>query len=472
MRLRSLLLGSRDGLLLLPWAVLVGLTLRHDPFGLTEEGAKALLLAWSIGDEVASSAVALGAPDVRVMLFLPLTLLWPGQVLAAKVLTLLSMAVAAIALYRWRSDDNQGEAALLATGLLLIAPVTIESINALSPAPFLLAVAGAASWLQQKMNREPGNYGAWFFAQLVCCAAAVSLHPAGLAYPVMLWFGWWFAPADRAHRRELLIAIPLAVLVTLAMRLGFAGASWWQNPLHSAAAVFGGIHTAIPLTLVSALEALALIALAGAVAWHEGRRLLTDLTGGTLLLEVLIGMVAADRTWAVLMLALVLYGGLGWLLRACAPLAGRSLMLQRGWLWLLLFALCTAFMSVDRADYEAQRRGLLSAQDEVISDFAAGLNNLQAGSPGTSGAPVLVASSWPARTSIACRCGGLPLPPVAKDPQTQLAIMKGVSYLVLSDAAVNSALAENLARLGPQIEILSRRPGGAVLRVHPQGPAP
>ena len=118
MKLRALLVSSQGGLLLLPWAILVGLGLRTGPYGLTEEGAKALLVAWSIGDAVASAAFTLGAPDIRVVFFLPLGFLWPGQVIAAKVLTLLSMAGAAVALYHWRRRDDQAEAALLATGLL------------------------------------------------------------------------------------------------------------------------------------------------------------------------------------------------------------------------------------------------------------------------------------------------------------------------------------------------------------------
>ena len=124
MNLRARLANARGGLLLLPWVVLVGLTLREGPYGLAEEGAKALLVAWSIGDAVASAAFALGAPDIRVILFLPLGFFWPGQVIAAKVLTLLVMAGAGMGLYRWRRREEQGEAALLATGLLLIAPAT------------------------------------------------------------------------------------------------------------------------------------------------------------------------------------------------------------------------------------------------------------------------------------------------------------------------------------------------------------
>src|ERR1022692_4226609 len=470
MKLRALLFSARGGLLLLPWAILIGLTFRASPYGLTEEGAKALLLAWSISDQVASAVFTLGAPDIRAILFLPLGLLWSGQVIAAKVLTLLTMAGAGVALYRWRRRDDQAEAALLATGLLLIAPLTVESINALSAAPFLLAICGAAAWLNQMLGSERGTFSGWFFAQLLLCAAAVSLHPAGLAYPAVLFFSWWTNPADQRHREHFLLGIPLVVLVVLAMRLGWPGMAGGQNPLPAAAAVFSGSRTESPLSTEDWLIGFTVLALTLAVALHERRRLVADLTGGTLLLGVLFGAVAADRTWGVLVLALLLYGGLPWLLRACAPLAGRGLLLQRGWLWLLLLLICTAFMRTNRSDYEAGRRNLLSAQDQLINDFAEGVNSLRTGDSTGAGHPsaaILVASSWPARTSIACRCDGLPLPPAAKDPDSQRAMMRGVSYVILGDNADNRALANNFAQLGRRIEVLSREPGGAVLHFRP-----
>ena len=470
MKLRALVFSSRGGLLLLPWAILVGLTLRTGPYGLTEEGAKALLVAWSIGDQIASAAFTLGAPDIRAILFLPLGFLLPGQVIAAKVLTLLTMAGAGVALYRWRRRDDQAEAALLASGLLLIAPLTVDSIDALSAAAFLLAIGGAAGWLNRMLGSERGTFGGWFFAQLLVCAAAVTLHPAGLAYPAMLFFTWWTDPPDQRHREHFLFGIPLVVLLVLAMRLGWPGMIWGQNPLPAAAAVFSGSRTEGVLSSGQWLGGFTLLALTSAMALHERRRLLADLTGGTLLLGVLFGAAAADRTWGVLMLALLLYGGLPWLLRACAPLAGRGLVVQRGWLWLLLVLTCTAFLRTNKSDYEAGRHNLLSAQDQLISDFTDGVNSLRSGDSSASGhaaAPILVASSWPARTSIACKCDGLPLPPAAKDPGSQLAMMRGVSYLILGDTTDNRALANNFAQLGSRIEVLSREPGGVVLHFKP-----
>ncbi len=405
-------------------------------------------------------------PDIRAIFFLPLGFLLPGQVIAAKVLTLLIMAGAGVALYRWRRRDDQVEAALLATGLLLIAPLTVDSINSLSAAPFLLAIFGAAAWLNRILLGERATFGGSFFAQLLACAAAVSLHPAGIAYPAVLFFTWWRHPPDQRHRGHFLAGIPLVVLLVLTMRLGWSGMVWGQNPLPAAASVFLGSRTEDQLSSVEWLGGLALIVLTAAVALHEGRRLLADLTGGALLLGVLCGAVAADRTWGLLMLALLLYGGLPWLLRSCAPLAGRGLLVERGWLWLLLLLICTAFMRRDRSDYEAGHRHLLSAEDHLISDFAEGLSSIRSGNGAAAGhpaAPILVASSWPARTSIACRCDGLPLPPAAKDPDSQLAMMRGVSYLILADSMDNLALARNFAQLGPRIEVLSRQPGGVIL---------
>ena len=173
-------------------------------------------------------------------------------------------------------------------------------------------------------------------------------------------------------------------------------------------------------------------------------------------------------SWALLMLALLLYGGFPWLLRACTRLAGSGLVVQRGWLWVLLVLICTAFLRVDRSEFEAGRRNLLSAEDELISDFAAGIDGLRNRAPEAGRAiPLLVASSWPARTSIACKCAALPLPPAAKDPASQLAMMRGVSYVILSDNRDNRALANNFSQLSSRMEVLSKGAGGVILHIKP-----
>lgn len=460
MKFRALRI-STAGWLLLPWAALMVYALRRGSYGLSEEGSKALLLAWSIGDQVASTVLTLGAPDIRVIFFLPLGFLWPGQVIAAKVLTLMVMAIAGIALYSWRARDDQAEAALLASGLLLIAPLTVDSVDSLAAAPFLLAIAGCASWLNRMLSRERGTLGGWFFSQLLLCGAAVSLHPAGLAYPAALILYWMAEPTDRRDRQFALLGIPLVVVLVLIMRVGWTGAAWGANPLAAATAIFGGSRPPDTWSSADWLGGFVFVALTGVVAVHERKRLLADLTGGTLLLGVLFGAAAADRTWGMLMLALVLYAGFPWLLRACAPLADRGLMVQRGWLWVLILLLCTVFMRVDKSDFEAGRRNRLSGEDELISSFADVINEER----NDGHAAILTASPWPARTSIACKCAALPLPPAAKDAASQLAMMRGVSYVILSDSLDNRALANNFSQLSSQFEVLSKQAGGVLLHV-------
>jgi hypothetical protein len=470
-------------LLLLPWAVLVGLALHAGPYGLTEEGSKALLLAWSIADQVPSSAITLGAPDIRLIFFLPLAVVWSGQVIAAKWLTLLVMAAAGALLYSWRARDDQGEAALLATGLLLIAPLTVDRIDSLSAAPFLLAICGAASWLNGRLTKERGTLGGWFFAQLFLCGAAVSLHPAGLAYPAALLIYWLAEPKERRDRQIALVGIPLIAGLALVVRGGWGGIAFGQNPLPAAASIFNASRLDLPLSVADWACGFALIAVTAVVAAHERRRLMSDLTGGTLTLSVLFGVVAADKTWALLMFSLLLYGGFPWLLRACAPLKGRGLIVQRGWLWLLLVVICTVFMRTNRADYELGRLNLLSAEDDLIRELAVGISSLKVAGPTTAApgsaapasaapassgaAPLLVASPWPARTSIACKCAALPLPPAAKDPESQLAMMRGVSYVILADTLDSRPLANNFSQLGARVEVVSKQPGGVIVRLLP-----
>ena len=467
MKLRTLSSIPPTALLLLPWAALTGFALRTDAYGLTEEGSKAILLAWSIGDQVASAVFTLGAPDIRVIFFLPLGFLWPGQIVAAKLMTLAVMAAAGVALYSWRARDDQAEAALLASGLLLIAPLTIGGIDALSAGPYLLLIFAMADWVNRRLTRERGTMGGWFFAQLLLCGAAVSLHPAGVAYPMVLVRSWLAIPHDRRDRQVALLGIPSTVLFVLVMRLGWNGLAWAQSPL-TAAAVFGGSRPPDTWSGADWFGGIALIGLTLTVAVHERRRLLADLTGGSLLLGTLFGLAAADRTWGLLLLALLLYGGFPWLLRACAPLVSRGVMLQRGWLWVLLLMLCTLFMRANQGDFEAGRRHFLSAEDGLISAFTEEVGRASDAAPtGDHAAPLLVASPWPARTSIACQCAALPLPPAAQDPDSQLAMMRGVSYVILSDTLESRALAANFSQLGSRAEVLAKQPGGVILRLLP-----
>ena len=77
---------------------------------------------------------------------------------------------------------------------------------------------------------------------------------------------------------------------------------------------------------------------------------------------------------------------------------------------------------------------------------------------------------------IACKCDTLPLPPAARDPQAQLAMLHSITYLLFNPRqAKNAALARNLAIPGGGfIETIALQPDGVLLHFknaitsHPQ----
>src|SRR5487761_2264380 len=188
-------------LALLLWGALTLFLLRHTAYALDEGAAKAMLLDWSIGDQVASSAVTLGIPDMRALLWLPVGYLWPGQIFAMKVITVLMLAFTAAGLFLWQKRHATEESALLATGLLLIAPITLQQVDTLSPGVGLLAAFVAGAWLDRACRESPRAFGGLYFLQLAVCAFSVSLHPAGLAYPLSLMMSWRLQPLDRTQQR-------------------------------------------------------------------------------------------------------------------------------------------------------------------------------------------------------------------------------------------------------------------------------
>jgi len=457
------------GLTLLVWGVIALLLLRQGPYALDEGAAKALLLDWSIGDQVANSVVTLGTPDMRALLWLPLGFLWPGQVFAAKVATVLIMAMTAAALYLWRRNQGTEEEALLLTGLLLIAPFTLQQIDSLSPGVVLLAAFMAGALLDRAYRETPRTFAGLYFAQLALCAFSVSLHPAGLAYPLALSWSWRAQPLDRTQQRAFHVGIALVSLLTLVLRMGWHDLGTWQNPIINAAAMLWGPYLQSgDVALGDWVTGLLMLGLLLAVIAHQRRLLWDDFMGRNLLLGVVFGAFLCDAVWGFLALALLLYGGLPWLLKPRAALLRQGFLVQRGWVWVLLLLLCTIDTRVDRAWALETHHGVLSDQDQLIKTFAEDMEQARRllEEKNQPFPRIRIASQWPARTMVACRCDALPLPPAAKDPQTQLAMLHGLTHLMLlPSASKNLGLAENLSLLGTEVETVSLQPGGVILRI-------
>ncbi len=451
------------------WALLTLLVLSRLPYGLDEGGAKALVLDWSIGDQVANSVVTLGTPDVRALLWLPLGYLWPGQVFAAKVLLTGVLAATAYGLYRWRQLQATDEVSLLATGLLLIAPLTLQQLDALAPGVVLLALFVAGFWLDRAYRQTPRIFGGLFFAQLLICAFSVSLHPAGLAYPLALFWSWRTQPLDTTRQRHFYVGILLLTLLALLLSMGWRDLGSWRNPITQLPALFWGEDVlGIGAEVQTWIQGLLLAAVLGVLMLSRRAALWGDLGGRTLWLGVALGLLQSDGTWLFLTLVLLLVEGFAWLLQPRALWAGRGFMAQRGWLLLLLLLLATVSLRLDRQWFEQNRNQLFSQRDILIKTFADDVERLRrvAEDVGKPMPRLRVASQWPARTMIACRCDALPLPPVAKDPVAQKSLLRGLTHLLLLPSATqNLGLTQNLALLGADLETVTLQPGGVILAV-------
>ena len=457
---------------LLVWAALCLLFMRHDLYGLSEDAAKSILFTWSIADQVASSVVTFGTPDLRVLLFLPTGYLWTGNVFAAKVLTILLLAAGARTLYFLEKESFGAESALLATGLLLIAPLTLSQLDTLSTGTYLLIAFALGAWVDKAYRAAPKSFNGWYFAQLLICAFSVSLHPAGLAYPLALLWSWRSEPLDSKQQKYFLIGISFTTLLTLIIRMGWAGLSWLHNPLYSLGTIL------IPDTPLSdhrststLLAGILMLVILAITVFKQFTTLRTHLIGRILLTALALGVLIGDHAWSLIALAVILYFGFPILLRPGSPQSNGGFMKQRGWALFLIFILSTIFMQADKIHRSINREDVLSAQDRLIKTLAAEAEknrqaNEVAESKGEKIERFRVASQWPSRTMIACKCDTLPLPPVAKDPSAQLKMLHGISYILLDPKQTeNLALARNLSLLGNLAETISLQEGGVLLHV-------
>lgn len=444
-------------LILIVWGGLTLLLLREDAYGLDEGAVRALLLNWSIVDNVANPIVVFGVPDFRALLFIPLGIYWSGSLMAAKVFTLLTVFAAAVLLYQWRCRAVGKETALIATGLLLICPVTLLQIDALGVGPYLLLLFALGAWLDQRYRSSVHRFGGMYFSQPVLVAITVTLHPMGLAYPIALLWGWYKEPIEKRQQRYMYIGVALAVAFVAVLQAGWHGLEWWSNPLHAltSAALGPQLETGSDAGVLVATVAGSILL---AVIILNARELVADFIGSMLLASVLLGLVAADLAWAMLVVVLVLYYGISKLIALNEFMGGPGLMRQRGVVLVVLIVLATLFMNIDKAYYRFIKSGVLPPQDQLMHTLA-----LEAADTSKSFRAV---SQWPARTMIIVKRDVLPLPPPAKDGTALLKMIPGITHLVFDpyDAA-NASLARNIAALSGVMETLVVQPEGVIVRM-------
>lgn len=453
------------------WGVLILFLLRSDLYNLDEGSAKSLLLAWSIADQVATSVVTFGAPDLRALLFLPVAFLWTGKVFAAKVLTALSLAFAIWLLYLWNRHSVNAESALVASGLLIISPLMLEQIDSLSPGIYMLPAFALGAWLNAEYRANPRPGGGWFFTQLLVSAFSVSLHPIGLAYPLALLWSWYKDPLDQKQQKYFFVGVSFVSLFTIIMLQGWNYVEWFQNPIESLAISILGSPLDGEISTAGWIVGLAMLAVLVIVVIKQYRNLRSDFTGNIFFIGLTIGVLTSDLAWAIIALSLILYFGTPLLLHSNNAGAGKGFVHQRGLTMLFIIILSTVFMRADRSHYEIRQSGFLSKEDQLIRFLVLEAENnrkINEENESEINSNLLrVASQWPSRTMIACKCDTLPLPPAAENPQIQLTMLQSITHLVFNPRlASNSKLAKNLSMLdGGFVETIVVQPGGVLLHM-------
>lgn len=433
--------------------------LRFDPYGIDEAAARALLLNWTVADRVVNPIVTLGAPDFRALLFVPLGAYWSGSFVALKVFMLVMLFAAVTLMYRWSKQHQDAESAMLASGLLLIAPIALMQINAIGSGPFLLLGFALAAWLDQRYRSVGKQLGGWFFIQMLLIVTLVTIHPAGLAYPLALAWEWRKNPLDGRQTTQMKIGIAIAAAIGLMFGYLFGNAAigWGSNPLSTlGAADLGRIPgDPSPMDPTGGIVAAALL---GLVIFGYRKLILQQFLPRILLLGTVVGLAAADYGWAMIALALVLYCGMPLLLKLNDGFGANSFGGKRGIVFAVVFIVATLFMLGDRSYRSSVINSTIEPHDEVIKALA--------NETADNDENFYTVSQWPARTMLALKRPVFPLPPSYETPEDLLKNLGKIDYIIFDpfDPA-NKDLRDNLSNLIGSTETLVQTSKGVIVKM-------
>jgi len=437
---------------------------RYDAYGIEEGAARALLINWSIIDQVANATPLFGMPDLRALMFIFLDIHWAGSLPAAKMFTLFMFFSTALMLYRWGENNDSSETSTIATALLLISPIAIMQVDSISPGVFLLFCFICAFWLEHMYQNGERTLAGSLFMLSVMVAFAVSLHPMGLALPIALFLLWLPKKTDQADgsakRRNLMIGVGISTMLLLIMRWGWSGLESMDNN-HLAA--LGSILTGSPILQAAPPVGYGLIVacfLVFTIAVYIYRRYF-ELFSLTLVIACFIGLLHPDTSWALLALTCILFLGLPMLTALHRRTGIQSLMGQRG-LILILIVICTSvFTSADKHYRMISQLKLKADTDYLLASVASIASNHSD--------EFLIASQWPARTMLATKRDVLPLPPqrVFEDAATFGEKTLGITHFVFDpNAPENENLSRVSASLGHQMEAIELLPAGVIIQVN------
>jgi hypothetical protein len=438
---------------------LVYLALFHyNRFGIDEGAARGLLLDWTIGSQKISAAAAFGFPDLRALLFAPLNFHWIGDLSAAKVLTMFLTFATALMLYRWAERDLDDETALFATGLWLVAPLTISQTDSIGTGNYLALCAISCYWLNQYLRDSTRAISGYYFLVILVLALAVSMHPAGLGMALaMAWS--WFRNGGGARRRAAMIGgLGVFLAFVLASRMGWPELETFSDPLPALASVLiGDLSHFQSSPLGFGLIAAVLLFIALIVALRRTRNLMTMM----LISGIVFGLMSPDQGWAQLALLLILFEGIKALVTLNSRFSATNLAARRALVALAVFVLSFIFILGDKERFLLKEDHRLQPTDEVIAELV----DLTSGA----GSSVYVASQWPGRTMLATRRDAFPIiRPTKDDPEAYMKTLHGITYMAFDQYDNhNKLLRRVVAELSDRIKTLSIQPGGVIMQLPP-----
>jgi len=428
---------------------------RYDNYGIEEIAALDILLNWSIVHQIASPVAFFGVPDLRAILFIPLDMYWAGSLVAVKVFTMYILFGTALMMYRWGEDVHSGESSMMATALLLLAPISLMQTDAIGSGIYLLFSFVVIGWLNQMVRDSDRILPSWFFLQLVVAAMAVSMHPMGLAVPLALCIHWLRNSNDARKSRRVIVSIVTVTALMLFLRWGWYGIDEAAaNPL----SILGDSVLGSPLLHASGTGFGMLVAalLLITVCVNLYRRI-NDPVSSMLISASLIGFLHADHAWVFVAWTTTLYLGIPLLIELNERLGGRSLMGQRGLLLLLVVGIATVSMLNTRQIGLVAKQHMKDPVDALISVLQA-----ESADPDTH---FIAASQWPARTLLVCRRDVLPLPPASDDAAEFRRKTSGLTHIAFNPQLESMhTLARDAAALSDTFQTIALLPGGVVLK--------
>lgn len=430
---------------------------RFNAYNLDEGAAMALLLNWSVSDQIINPVTTYGGPDFRALLFIPLGLYWPGSMIAAKVFTLIFCFIAALFLFHWCRETEGEESALIATGLFLITPIILYCADTISIGPFLLSVFGAGLYLDKKYRASPHSISSLYFTQMLVIAVSITLHPMGLAYPLALAWQWYKNPKSDKQKKQVWAGIGITSVIILAMQTGWIDIAWGSNPLTSLHNAIMGYNLREPYLehwTTGAIVAVPLVA----IIYRDIKMLSQNLMGSMLLLSIFFGLSAADENWAMFTVALLLYRGIPALIAVNKSVKILSFAGQRGLVFIAIMVASLVFMQADKSYATQISSEVLTPRDQLIQRLAE-----EAADPDK---PFLAASQWPARTMIICRRDVFKLPPALADSHEFLKNLGNITHIVFNHTDIeNNGLARNIAELSGYTETVDIQPAGVIVKI-------